>query len=326
MHIPLSTKISQRLERRKGGGGRGSSGKSSSRSSSDSGSGCKSFPCRCLSIATSSTSFSTPHLVGGKSSASTYSDGGGKASKISSGQFAGRSMGGGSRASVYGTSMYGSGYPGESPSIRGVSDKGFPYYFYPVTWNTSPYPYYPPYLHTSGEYGGPTNSSRPGGPLMQAAFVSATTGTTLYFVADNSTVSSLLPIVLQNCSSTLVHLDNTTSSSTALPYDASNASSPLAEEAVQYFRASSAVLTLSGYNNTVALAANASAGAAPASFPSGADLALLSCLNYTIGQAILLVDAPKGMSVGDILKWVSFGVVILVGLIAGVLKTFCGCG
>jgi hypothetical protein len=48
-------------------------------------------------------SISTPHLLGGQSSATPYGSGGGKVSTISSGQFSGRSVGGGTCEEIYGT-------------------------------------------------------------------------------------------------------------------------------------------------------------------------------------------------------------------------------
>jgi hypothetical protein len=61
---------------------------------------------------------------------------------------------------------------------------------------------------------------------------------------------------------------------------------------VQYYRASSVVLTLDGYNSTVLNGTqNPNASAPVVSLPNGTDTGLLTCLNDTIGRAVPLVDA-----------------------------------
>lgn len=76
--------------------------------------------------------------------ATTYGSGAGATILIPDGEmFARRRAGSGSRGDVYGTWVYGSGY--EIPSIfnissdqgRGVSGKGFPFWFWPVVWDAS---------------------------------------------------------------------------------------------------------------------------------------------------------------------------------------------
>lgn len=60
-----------------------------------------------------------------------------------------------------------------------------------------------------------------------------------------------------------------------------------AEEAIQYYRASSVVLTLDGYNNTAALGSDESMPSV--AFPSDLDFKVLACINQTIGTAVPLV-------------------------------------
>ncbi|KZV65967.1 hypothetical protein PENSPDRAFT_562465, partial [Peniophora sp. CONT] len=221
-------------------------------------------------------------------SAVTYSSGGGKTSKVTSGAFKGRLLGGGERSRIYGTSVYGSGYPNRPSGSSGVAGQPFPYYYYPVVWEaptSSSSHSYPPYLNATDEYGSPSNSSRPGGMLMQATLYSNTTSSTFHFLADNSTVSSVLNIIRANCS-IHGHLNNGTSSTVPVAYTGGNSSAPQVVDAVQYYRASSAVLTLEGYNNT-AILSTPNATAPP--LPAGVDLTLLACLNATIGAAIPLV-------------------------------------
>lgn len=72
------------------------------------------------------------------------------------------------------------------------------------------------------------------------------------------------------------------------PFNSSQTSSyPKPEQAIQYYRASSVVLTLDGYNNTVALGANPSA--APIPLPSNIDVQLMTCINQTIGSSVPLI-------------------------------------
>lgn len=123
--------------------------------------------------------------------------------------------------------------------------------------------------------------------MMQAAFVSNTTNTTYHLLADNATAVALVDTIRSACSSQ--DLNNATSSSTPSSYNASSASDPQPEQAIQYYRASSVVLTLDGYNDTSALGNDSSAAATP--LPSGIDTTLLACLNSTIGDNVPLVDA-----------------------------------
>ena len=132
---------------------------------------------------------------------------------------------------------------------------------------------------------------------MQATFRSAQTSTPSVFhvISDESTVESLISSIDTNCSAVL----GPGSSMSPTAFDGGPSGAPLPEQAVQYYRASSVVLTLDGYNNTAALSANAST--APATpLPGNVDRALLNCLNYTIGAAVPLfsdsdsVDAVTG--------------------------------
>lgn len=118
--------------------------------------------------------------------------------------------------------------------------------------------------------------------MVQAAFVSNTTNSTFHVVADNSTVTSLISSIDANC--TL----GASSSSSATAFNGS-ASDPRPEQAIEYYRASSVVLTLDGYNNTVALGNDPNTTAVP--LPSGVDTTLLNCLNFTIGEAVPLISS-----------------------------------
>ncbi|RPD60347.1 hypothetical protein L226DRAFT_469372 [Lentinus tigrinus ALCF2SS1-7] len=265
-----------------GSGSEGSSGSSGSHASDGSGSsGSSSAP-----LGSRGSTIPVSGSASSRSSATLYGSGDSKVSTIPQGQpFAGRSVGGGTRDGVYGSSVYGSGYP-VSYGGSGVVDRGFPYYYYPVVWPD--HGYGPTYLHSgNSQYGKPQNSSRPGGAEMQAAFTSRTSpSTTFHVVADNSTVVALIATINTNCSSLL----NANSSKTPIAINGS-ATDPLPEQAVQYYRASSVVLTLDGYNNTAALTGDANAKPIP--IPANVDTTLLNCLNSTIGQAVPLFDSAS---------------------------------
>ena len=104
-------------------------------------------------------------------------------------------------------------------------------------------------------------------------------------------------------------INNSTSSSIALLYGSNSSSSsaenlsyPVPEQAIQYYRASTLVLTLDEYNNTsvfnTSSDTNSSANSGtPAQLPSlsSTDQLFEQCLNYTIGQAVPLVDVAYSM-------------------------------
>ncbi|KAI0063861.1 hypothetical protein BV25DRAFT_1914928 [Artomyces pyxidatus] len=258
MHLPLDTAgiSSQRLVRRKGG----------------------TVKYRKNTGLDAPKNVPMPNLPLGRK-ATAYGGGGGSPVFLPSGEpFAGETAGGGTRADIYGTSAYGSGYPSARNGSRGaVIQPNLPYFFWPVVF-TNPPSSAVRQLDLGEQYGPLDNSSRPGGAMAEAHFLSNNTGSIFHVLADNGTVSSLITYFTANCSH---NLDVAASSTAPAIFDNSNVTSgPAAQpwEAVQYYRASSVVLMLDGYNNT-------------ASLPSGADLALLNCLNKTIGFGVPLVNA-----------------------------------
>ncbi|KAK0217820.1 hypothetical protein IW262DRAFT_1560153 [Armillaria fumosa] len=298
MYVPLiSTPRSEprKLYRRKGGGGGGgkggggggkSGGGSKSGGGGKSGGGSKSGG----SGPSSSPQRVQPINTGGSSKkSSSYGGGEGSSSTIPSGQiFAGRPQGGATRSQVYGTSIYGSGYPGIVG--RGVAGRGFPFYYWPLVWGGLAGYSGASYLHNN-EYGLPNNSSRPGGIMMSATFPASSGNATFHVVADNSTVASLITDIRNNCSSVI----NTSSVSGApIAFNDSDVSTPKPEQAVQFYRASSVALTVDGYNNTGAL--NDSGNTPDTPVPSWVDTNTLSCLNYTIGAAVPLVDDADALT------------------------------
>ncbi|KAF9232574.1 hypothetical protein BU15DRAFT_67329 [Melanogaster broomeanus] len=273
MFVPILTPKLQSIERRKGGGG---GGKTSTGGSGTTSSGGKSTSSggKVTSVPLSG-SMST-----GKSTATAYGSGGGSPITIPSGQlFAGRTAGGGTRGQVFGTRTYGNGYPGITGP--GVVGRGFPFWFWPVVWGNSAAS--TAYLHDT-EYGDSMNSSRVGGPMVEATFISNTMNTTFHVLSDNSTATSLVTTIDANCTAYL----SSDSTSSLQPFNASAPGAPQPEQAIQYYRSSSIVLTLDGYNNSATLDSDPNATDSP--LPSAIDLTLLDCLNQTIAAAAPLID------------------------------------
>ncbi|KAG7442542.1 uncharacterized protein BT62DRAFT_982442 [Guyanagaster necrorhizus] len=269
MYVPFISQPPRKIYRRKGGGKNSSSRGTRKTSTSSSGSR-SSGSTRTQSISTSGTS----------KQATSYGKGGGAVSTIPSGQlFAGRTQGGGTRDQVVGTRTYGSGYPGITS--RGVAGLGFPFYYWPIAWGGIGLGS-AAYLHDS-EYGRPDNSSRPGGAMTYATFPASSGNATFHVVADNDTVASLITDVNSNCSSVI---NTTSTSSTPITFNDSDASTPKPEQSVQYYRASTVALTVDGYNNTGALENDT----ADTPIPSWVDTNTLNCLNLTIEAAVPLVD------------------------------------
>ncbi|EIN08255.1 hypothetical protein PUNSTDRAFT_68982 [Punctularia strigosozonata HHB-11173 SS5] len=273
----------RKLERRKGGGGKGGKGGGSSTGKGgSSGSGSSG------SSGSRGTKSSVPisGSVATRKSATSYGSGGGKAITIPSGQlFAGRTAGGGTRAQTFGGQRYGSGYPGLGNN--GVAGRGFPFFFWPVVWGGALGAGNAHYLN-GREYGDERNTSRPGGPMFQATFASNSSNSTFHVIADNSTAVSLSGSITANCSS---FVSTSNSSTTPSAYNSTAPGAPNPVQAVQYYRASSVVLTLDGYNDTAALSDDNTTANTP--LPSSVDHNLLDCLNQTIGLAVPLINGAS---------------------------------
>ncbi|KAL0577776.1 hypothetical protein V5O48_004204 [Marasmius crinis-equi] len=267
--------------------------------------------------------------AGGSTPVSSESSGGGPNSTISSGPFAGRSVGGGTREEVFGSRFtdvylrsrqYGSGYPGVTGP--GVAGRGFPYYFWPVIWGNANSPGTASYLHVD-EFGQPDNSSRPGGVMTYATFHtsgnSSNSGNNTYHVlADNTTVTSLFNSISTKCTSSIVVIvssTNTANNIAILPYNTTSPNATKPENAIQYYRASSVVLTLDEYNNSAVFSNDTNAPDSP--LPTNLNMSTLDCLNRTIGESVPLVDASRGNSaMGN----ASHGLIGLVTLMAVILN------
>ena len=128
------------------------------------------------------------------------------------------------------------------------------------------------------------SGGRPHGHLYIRSKIS-----TFYFVADNQTATTMVPIIQANCNSSLI----SSISNPPVPYKSSDPQTPgpRPEKAVQYYRGSTAVLMLEGYNDTAQLSDDTTLPDTP--LPTNIDATLLSCLNQTLGSSIPLVDAAN---------------------------------
>ena len=126
---------------------------------------------------------------------------------------------------------------------------------------------------------------------------------TFRFLADNSTVLLMNNQVGQACASLLA--SSPTGQTPVLFSEFSTVPAP--EQAVQYYRASSAVLSLDGYVNAATYQVE---GTPDTPLPEGTNMELLSCLNTTIGSSLPLIDGAVGMSTMG-----GFNLVGIVGLV-----------
>jgi hypothetical protein len=137
----------------------------------------------------------------------------------------------------------------------------------------------------------PQKWPRPGGPLKVATFVSNATGSTFRLLADNGTTHAVAGEAWRNCRQLLKPGSGMPSRRNGpVWYNDTSPNGTTPSSAVQYYRASSAVLTLDGYNNTAVLENSTNGPTDDVPLPNYTDLVLLDCLNNTIGTAVPLID------------------------------------
>lgn len=120
-------------------------------------------------------------------------------------------------------------------------------------------------------------------------FISNSSSTIIHVVSDWATVNALIPYIDNDCE----HFLHVNSSRVPIPFNG-NGTDPLPEEAVQYYRASSVVLTLDKYNNTAALTGDANATAVL--LPANVEMDFVHCVNSSIGQNVLLFSSASAVS------------------------------
>jgi len=325
--------ISQ-LVRRKGGGGHGGGGHSSGGGHASSSSG------RGKSSSSSSSSSSTGKGIslsnsGGHSYSTTTSGGGKPYTLPKSTVFAGRQAGGGTRNQIYGSYYYGSGYP--------YGGYGYWVYSRPLPYGYWPVPIYVHNEYGSNEYGPASNGSRPGGATIAASLTSPDRAQVYRILGDNSSVTSVLQSLASSSCGAIQGTPYAFQPTQFLLNSTSdNSSLPRPEQIIQYYRASSFVLSLDGYNNTMALSSNtpSSNTSAPkvqtaTPLPSNINATFLSCLNTTIGYKLPMIQPTSHSlskdAIGGIVAAAIIGFALLLILINSLHKRrhrisdwFCG--
>ncbi|KIM27319.1 hypothetical protein M408DRAFT_24545 [Serendipita vermifera MAFF 305830] len=216
--------------------------------------------------------------------------------------FAGRYVGSGDRSTIYGSRLYGSGYPSSYTDNGGdaVQGRGFPYGSWPISWGA---------YRGGEEYTSSTlDVLRPGGPLVTVSVTpNPSTNEVYQLVGDRDSVMFMISDLVDWCHATPQWPQIFSASG--------NATRP--ENVIQYYRASSFALTFAGYNNTAALGAASSTASVPLP-DSIVNSPFLACINDTIAVALPILDWPrdaKGLSAGAIVG-------IVFGAIAGATILF----
>ena len=195
---------------------------------------------------------------------------------------------------------YGSGYP--NATTEGVEGRGLPFFFQPITYGQRPG--YGSSRIYENEYGEPDKKRRPGGPLHFITIQppkSLTLGPypeippmSLYVIADKPTLDAVKSAVQWTCPmsdfSGWVFAEKVrVTKPRRFLGPARDPKGPAPEQAVGYYRGSSAVLLLAGYNNTAQIADSNLQDLEDSPLPSVANTVFFQCINATIGQSIPLV-------------------------------------
>lgn len=186
--------------------------------------------------------------------------------------------------------------------MEGVEGRGFPFFFHPITYGRRPG--YGSSRIYSDEYGGPDKKRRPGGPLHFITIQppkSLTQGPypeippmTLYVIADKPTLEAIKSAVQWTCPmsdySGWVFAEKVrVGKPKRFLGPARDPKGPTPEQAVGYYRGSSAAMLLDGYNNTAQVTDSNLQDLEDTPFPSVANTAFFQCVNATIGDSIPLV-------------------------------------
>ncbi|KAF8997058.1 hypothetical protein BDQ17DRAFT_1249070, partial [Cyathus striatus] len=105
----------------------------------------------------------------------------------------------------------------------------------------------------------------------------------------SNTLSSSLSSPLSTCSSANISLTE------PIPLNSSTEDHPKPEEAIQYYRASSIVLSLDGFNNSIAHSKNISTFLYMNVPEDAVDGNVVSCVNRTVGENVLLPNGGWGV-------------------------------
>ncbi|KAF9017621.1 hypothetical protein BDZ89DRAFT_960916, partial [Hymenopellis radicata] len=208
--------------------------------------------------------------------------------------FSGRPAGGGRRSDAYGNATYGSGYPaaiGYHYQGRGVANRGFPFYFWPITFGLVGGAGLS-YLYND-EYGLPTNDSRPGGSRQMATYffksIDGKSNNTLRIVSDRDSLLAVVAMLDDNLTYGKTQDDNPWAkllqNGTIAAFDLA-AVKP--EQIWSYARASSAAISVDEYNNTAVFSDDQYAP--PSALPNSVDSDIIERVNNSMTETLPLVD------------------------------------
>lgn len=144
--------------------------------------------------------------------------------------------------------------------------------------------------------------------VFSSATIAPNTPSTFRFLSDNTTVALMDLEVKAACGSLL---DSNATTPPLIFWESDTTPAP--EQVIQYYRASSAALSLDGYNNTATYAVE---GTADTPLPDNVNQNLLTCLNSTIGSTLPLIDGASGLSVVPTSQLIT-----LIGMVWWLLRT-----
>jgi len=254
--------------------------------------------------------------------AGASSGGGGSPYRLgSNSRFPGRSVGGGSRGGIYGSSRFGSGiYSTDTSMVERVEGTDFTFGFWPI--------WFPDSYCGSGGYEYPSsrlNDTRPGEELvvvdiqLDPAYGKVSEegkNHTYYMFGDKASVDIMMDILVLPTDQGGCHTIDANPANWTLSTASKDRFEP--GHVLQWYRSSSFALAYTGYNNSYAYQPLNTTTPANMSDPLPSALLTseyLSCLNKTIGDALPIMDAENTLSKGVIAAIATCSVIGLIGLI-----------
>jgi len=140
-------------------------------------------------------------------------------------------------------------------------------------------------LSAQNYYGLPQNASRPGGEVVELSIsLNANHSVQFHLISDRQSATEVQRAIQLNCTDVTVK--------DPIPFNSTYDLRP--DTVVQFYRGDSAAIILQGYDNTREIPG--SPGLIPnPPFPSSVNMSTWTCLNYTVGESIPLLNAASGL-------------------------------
>jgi len=136
---------------------------------------------------------------------------------------------------------------------------------------------------TQDYYGLPQNTSRPGGEVVGVTITpNANKSVQFHLISDRHSATEVKNAIQGNCSSVTV--------GEPTAFNSTNGVRP--DTVVQFYRGDSAAILLQGYDNTREMPGRPDLVPNPP-FPSSVNMSTWTCLNYTIGESIPLMNSAS---------------------------------